>query len=114
MNNNFKFTPVVGSDKAIGEAEKVEGRMYFAKEGKIYFDKSDNERILLVKTDAEYIHEQSVSSSNWKIPHNLNKFPSVMIIDSAGSEVKGDIVYDDKNNLHIKFSAGFTGKAYLN
>ena len=44
------------------------------------------------------------------IKHNLNKYPSVIVIDSAGTEVKGDINYIDKNNITINFSADFTGK----
>ena len=67
--NNFKFVPVIGSDKAIGESEKVKGKMYFSTNGKVYFDKSDEERIILVKSDANYIHEQGVSSRSWKINH---------------------------------------------
>lgn len=58
--------------------------------------------------------EQKVSSSEWRITHNLNKYPSCTIVDSAGSVVTGDITYLDKNNLVITFSAGFSGTCYLN
>ena len=112
--NNFKFVPVVGSDKTIEKTEKVPGQMYFSKDGQILFDTPDGERIQIVKTDANQIHEQKASSSSWNINHNLNKYPSVIVIDSAGTEVKGDINYIDKNNITINFSADFTGKAYLN
>ena len=112
--NNFKFVPVVGSDKAIGKTERIPGQMYFSKDGQILFDTPGGERIQIVKTDANYIHEQKASSSSWNINHNLNKYPAVIVIDSAGTEVRGDISYIDKNNIVIKFSADFTGKAYLN
>ena len=112
--NNFKFVPVVGSDKTIEKTEKVPGQMYFSKDGQILFDTPGGERIQIVKTDANYIHEQKASSSSWNIKHNLNKYPSVIVIDSAGTEVRGDINYIDKNNITINFSADFTGKAYLN
>lgn len=63
---------------------------------------------------ATYIHKQDASSDTWNITHNLNKYPSVTIIDSGDNVVYGDITYIDKNNLQIKFSAAFGGKAYLN
>ena len=61
-----------------------------------------------------YTHTQSSSSDTWAITHNLGRFPSVEVVDSAGSVVIGDIRYIDENNITINFSAPFTGKAYLN
>ena len=61
-----------------------------------------------------YIHNQTVSSTTWNVTHNLNKFPSVSIVDSANTEVIGEVEHIDSNNLTIKFSAAFSGKAYLN
>jgi hypothetical protein len=61
-----------------------------------------------------YIHNQQQSTSSWEIEHNLNRFPSVEVVDSAGSVVIGNIIYVDENNITITFSAPFTGKAYLN
>lgn len=61
-----------------------------------------------------YIHNQAVSSTVWNVTHNLNKFPSVSIVDSANAEVIGEVEHTDSNNLTIKFSAAFSGKAYLN
>ena len=40
--------------------------------------------------------------------------PSVSIVDSANTEVIGEVEHIDTNNLTIKFSAAFSGKAYLN
>lgn len=61
-----------------------------------------------------YTHNQVASTEEWDISHNLNKFPSVSIVDSAGSLVMGDIVYINENRLKIKFTSAFSGKAYLN
>jgi hypothetical protein len=52
--------------------------------------------------------------NSWKITHNLNKKPAVVIIDSAGNTINGDIVYTDNNVLYIVTSSGFGGTAYLN
>lgn len=61
-----------------------------------------------------YVHTQMQAQAVWQIAHNLNKFPSVDIVDSAGSVVMGDIRYIDRNNLTVSFTAGFAGTAYLN
>ena len=61
-----------------------------------------------------YIFEQAVPSATWEITHNLNKNPSVTVVDSAGTVVLGDVVYIDTNTIRIMFSGEFNGKAYLN
>jgi len=57
---------------------------------------------------------QSVPSNTWNIAHNLGKFPSITVIDSANTIVVGEYTYTDNNNVTLTFSAGFAGKAYLN
>lgn len=61
-----------------------------------------------------YIHTQSSPSDTWIITHNLEKYPSITIVDSAGSVVEGEEKYISKNEIHIFFSSSFSGKAYLN
>lgn len=61
-----------------------------------------------------YIHEQIFSSSEWYITHNLNKYPSVTIVDSAGTVVIGDIEYVSTSVVKVIFKSAFSGKAYLN
>ena len=48
------------------------------------------------------------------INHNLNKFPSVVVIDSAGSQAIGAVTHNSKNQLTLSFSASFSGVAHLN
>ena len=64
--------------------------------------------------DKTYLHHQTVASDTWVIVHNLNKYPSVAVIDSAGNEVIGEISYDDKNQVTLKFEGGFKGAATFN
>lgn len=64
--------------------------------------------------DLNYHHTQGVPSATWVIVHNLGKRPVVTVLDSGGTEVEGDVVYDSLNQLTITFSAGFSGDAYLN
>lgn len=61
-----------------------------------------------------YVHDQQVSSSSWVVSHNLNKFASVNIVDTANSEVIGEVTYNNTNQLTITFSAPISGKAYIN
>ena len=61
-----------------------------------------------------HIHTQTVASSTWNITHNLNKFPSVSIVDSSNAEVIGEVEHTDANTLIVKFSAAFSGKAFIN
>lgn len=67
-----------------------------------------------IENDKNYVHNQTTSSDTWVIQHNLNKLPSVTVIDSAEEEVVGEITYDNINKLTIRFAAPFKGKATLN
>jgi len=64
--------------------------------------------------DKNFVFIQNTPSALWAIQHNLNKYPSVTVSDSADSVVVGDIEYIDANKLLITFSAPFSGMAYLN
>lgn len=64
--------------------------------------------------DRSYTFNQISPKELWKIPHGLGKFPSVTIVDSAGSVVLGEINHIDKNNVELDFTAAFSGIAYLN
>ena len=64
--------------------------------------------------DKTFVYSQTIPSKNWNISHNLDKYPSITIVDSAGSEVIGDTVYNSKNEVTIHFTAEFSGNAYLN
>lgn len=61
----------------------------------------------------QYTHDQIAASVTWNITHNLGFYPSVTVIDSAGSVVFGDITHVNVNNLILSFSAAFSGKAYI-
>ena len=61
-----------------------------------------------------YIHTQGSPSSSWLVLHNMNKYPSVTVVDSGDNIVEGEVVYNSLNTLTINFSGGFSGKAYIN
>lgn len=64
--------------------------------------------------DKFFTFTQTTPAQEWVIQHNLDKFPAVTIVDSAGSVVIGDITYIDKDNVKLTFKGAFSGKAYLN
>jgi hypothetical protein len=63
---------------------------------------------------ATFVFAQATPSASWSIAHNLNRFPSVVVVDSSGRMVEGDVTYVDANNVSVGFAAGFSGTAYLN
>lgn len=66
------------------------------------------------QADKHYQHVQSISSAVWTITHNLNKRPSITVVDSADTTVIGEIKYTNQNTAQITFKAPFKGKAYCN
>jgi len=64
--------------------------------------------------DKYYRHIQTYPSSEWQISHNLQKYPSVTITDTSGSEIEGGVQYIDSDSLLLTFSASFAGFADLN
>ena len=69
--------------------------------------------------DITYTHNQSSTSDTWVVNHNLHRFPSVTVVDSAETIVQGTVVYNSNKQLTITFFSGgsalaFQGKAYLN
>lgn len=61
-----------------------------------------------------YTYYQITPSDNWVIKHNLNRRPSVTIVDSSGNVVVGEVKYIDNNTINISLVGVFAGTAYLN
>lgn len=64
--------------------------------------------------DKNWIYTQNIPNNVWSITHPLNKFPSISIKDSAGTNVYGEINYIDISTLTITFNSSFSGVAILN
>lgn len=65
-------------------------------------------------TDKTFVFTQAVAATTWNIQHNLGKFPSVSVTNNNNVVINGEVKYIDNNNVQLNFSAGFSGKAYLN
>jgi hypothetical protein len=60
-----------------------------------------------------YTHNQSATSIQWVIKHNLGFKPNVTAFDSAGDMVEGHLVHNSVNQLTLQFSAPISGTAQL-
>lgn len=56
---------------------------------------------------------QGAPAAVWTIDHTLGRYPAVMVTDSAGTVVEGEITYDSLTRVTLTFSAPFAGEAYL-
>lgn len=64
--------------------------------------------------DKNYVFEQAIASKEWRVIHNLNKKPSITVVDSAENVVTGAYEYVDDNRVILRFNSAFVGKAYFN
>ena len=70
--------------------------------------------------NATWIHDQGAASDTWTINHNLNRYPSVTVVDSSENVIIGTVNYSSPNQVIISFfkdddtGLAFDGKAYLN
>lgn len=92
---------------------RIGSSMCWSNESFEYFQKFIDKQILGA-SDRHYVYTQSVASDTWVVEHNLDKHPAVTVVDSAGSEVVGEVTHIDSNTTQIYFSAAFSGKAYFN
>ena len=74
---------------------------------------SDFEYVDLVAAsgDIAYTHHQTSASREWLVRHNMGKHPSVTVVDSASTVVVGDIEYLNTEELIIRFTSEFSGRA---
>ena len=61
-----------------------------------------------------FIFEQGRASKEWVIEHDLDKYPSVTVVDSSGNIVEVSVEYITRNKVILKMNAMFSGKAFLN
>lgn len=64
-------------------------------------------------SQGSHAHVQSIPLSTWDIFFDLPFMPSVMVVDSAGSVVGGNILIVGPGHYQLQFTAPFSGSAYL-
>lgn len=83
----------------------VTNKMYGPKTGGVWGDP--------VNLGGTYTHVQDSASNTWVINHNLDYYPNVEIVNSAGVAVVGDYQFINPNVVIATFTDPFAGKAYL-
>lgn len=58
--------------------------------------------------------DQAIALAVWTVPHNLQRFPSVTVVDASGRKVEPDITYIDQDIVQITHGRPETGSAYFN
>lgn len=61
----------------------------------------------------DYIHTQNSPQLVWTADHNLGRYPSITVVDSADTVVIGDAQYTSINQVILTFSAAFSGRAFF-
>lgn len=64
--------------------------------------------------DRHLMYEQSTPEQVWTIVHNLDKYPSINLLDENGVIMFADIKYVDMSTVQISFATPVIGRALLN
>ena len=64
--------------------------------------------------DKNYVHTQGTPNTIWNVVHNLDKYPSVTVVDSGNSVVIPNVAYVDADVVQLTFGSATSGKAYVN
>jgi hypothetical protein len=80
----------------------------------LILNQQNGDTINITWADTNYVHDQQVASATWVINHNLGKFASIHIVDTAGDEIIGEVRYNSINQMTVTFTSLVSGKAYIN
>ena len=111
-NNEIKVSTISQNSATISASAYSNNYQHLTNKPKI--NNVTLEGNLNIKEDANFLFVQTEASNVWVIIHNLNKYPSVTVVDSAGNEVIGEVIYDNLNQVTLQFKGGFKGTATLN
>ena len=115
----YEYNVVAAVYKAVGETyELVTNINVTTQENKVIIHSQEAfDGYVLLANSAQpttFIYEQATASDTWPITHNLERFPSVTIVDSAGNIFYPAVQYVDANHCLVTMNGETTGKAYLN
>lgn len=107
--------PVTNSNRGtINVIENTDGNLIITGTTTKTINVSSSLLNLISSADKNWVYVQNTPDNVWSITHPLNKFPSISIKDSAGTNVYGEINYIDTSTLTITFNSSFSGVAILN
>lgn len=115
-----EVSTIAERDSITSQRRKIGMAVYVSETDKVYILKNgtSNEYWVPMNTSgggsSTFVHVQGNASASWVIEHNLEKYPSVTVVTSAGTVVVGDVTYNNENVVTVTFNGAFKGKAYLN
>lgn len=65
-------------------------------------------------SDSNFVYEQTTPSDTWVVEHDLDKQPSVDVLNDDDQLILADVTYDSDSQVTITFGRNYTGKAVLN
>ena len=110
LENDLDFQTKTEVDEAIEEA--IEGVTVDIRGSELIGVETENKVTTI--TSKTFVFEQGIPATEWVINHNLNKRPSIHLVDSTGREFQAVRKYPSNNQVIILLEAATTGFAYLN
>lgn len=115
LDANNGVTLEQNGDRATISGAPLQSALALEKQAREAEDNSLQEQITAIaQKENGYIHEQGIASAVWTVQHNLDKYPSVTVVDSAENEIVAEVEYLDKNTVQITMTGASKGRAYLN
>lgn len=115
-----EVSTIAERDSITSQRRKIGMAVYVSETDRVYILKNGTSNEYWVPMNnsgggsSTFIHVQGSASASWIIEHNLEKYPSVTVVTSAGTVVVGDVIYNNENVVTVTFNGAFKGKAYLN
>lgn len=64
--------------------------------------------------DSTYIHLQTIALAVWTVPHNLNRYPAVTVVDDGLNELLADVKYISDDIVQVTHGSALTGRVFCN
>lgn len=61
-----------------------------------------------------FVYPQTVPAMVWTVPHNLNRWPSVTVVNNIGEKLIADVQYVDSNIIQVTHNAPTVGRVFCN
>ena len=110
----IKTDGLVDEEDYSSKAWAIGGEGTETNNAKYYAEQAQESAELAYRYRSTFIFEQGIAADTWTITHNLNKYPSVTVVDSANNVIEPDVEYIDDNSVIVRFVGEMTGIAYLN
>lgn len=66
------------------------------------------------QSDSTYVHVQNDLSIEWTIVHNMQKYPTPLVMDEFGEVIITNISYPNLDTIKVKFGRPTIGMVTLN